>query len=80
MRLHGAHRGHDRALVQDLPFQQANVVEHPQIREAILVGKTCPTAKPIDLVVLLQQELRQIGAVLTGDARYQRALLHGIRL
>jgi len=49
-----------------------------EVIDAIGIERRRPALYAVHRVALVQQELRQIGAVLAGDARNQCALSHNI--
>src|SRR6185369_9164633 len=70
-------QGRQRELVQQIPLVQMDALAQVGDAFELLLGG--PAHHPVHLVPLLQEELRQVAAVLPGDAGDQRSLWHGAR-
>ena len=70
IRLHQTQDADDTAGVAQVPVVEGDFVQ--QMGNSVRVGQGRPPGHPVDLVPLLQQQLRQIGPILARDAGYQR--------
>ncbi len=69
LRFGGPHRVHERALVEQIALVQDDAVADV-LDPVELLGRGA-THHPVDVVPLLQQQLRQEGAVLACDSSYE---------
>ena len=70
VRLRRAERRHEGVRIEQVALDESDAVD--QVADALDVLRRCATRHPEHLVVLLEQELSEVGAVLASDARDQR--------